>query len=119
MEERNYNRVGKEHGYEAVVPSCTEFFFVALRRRPDGAGAAGSRKKLLKASLGERLELEDADRVKGPVSGARQMTFQLSESRRVVESRRHDEEHREERRQIHRPAHGVGTRVPGTPQCVP
>ena len=94
-------------------------FFVALRRRPDGVGAAGSRKKLLKASLGERLELEDADRVKGPVSGARQMTFQLSESRRVVESRRHDEEHREERRQIHRPAHGVGTRVPGTPQCVP
>ncbi|XP_046635444.1 nucleolar protein 10-like [Daphnia pulicaria] len=73
------------------------------------------KKKLAKASLGERIHLEeDVDKVKlAPSAGSREMTFTLPQSERVTKAREQAEQHHEERRKIIRSANHLRTRGRG------
>nr|CAH0099809.1 unnamed protein product [Daphnia galeata] len=73
------------------------------------------KKKLAKASLGERIHLEeDVDKVKlAPSAGSREMTFTLPQSERVTKAREQAEKHHEERRKIIRSANHLRTRGRG------
>ena len=75
---------------------------------PTGDGP--KKKSALKASLGERIQTEDVDKIKTPASGAREMTFTLKQSERVIRAREEAKEHHEERRQIRRSAGGLKSR---------
>jgi len=73
------------------------------------------KKKLTKASLGERLHLEE-DVVKeklAPSSGAREMTFSLKPNERIERAKEEAKKHHEERRKLMRPAGHLRTRGRG------
>jgi len=73
------------------------------------------KKKLAKASLEERLHLEE-DVVKeklAPSSGSRQMTFSLKPNERIERAKEDAKQHHEERRKLIRPAGHLRTRGRG------
>jgi ribosome biogenesis protein ENP2 len=78
----------------------------------EGFGASSQsdepkRKKSAKASLGERIQSEDVDKIKTAPAGSREMTFTLKQSDRVIKAREQAKQHHEERRNIRRSASGL------------
>ncbi|XP_057375399.1 nucleolar protein 10-like isoform X1 [Daphnia carinata] len=73
------------------------------------------KKKLARASLGERIHLEeDVNKIKlAPSAGSREMTFTLPQSERVTKAREQAQHHHEERRKIIRSANHLRTRGRG------
>ena len=83
----------------AIKPGHKFEGFVASSRSDEP-----KRKKAAKASLGERIQLEDVDKLKTAPAGSREMTFTLKQSDRVIKAREQAKQHHEERSKIRRSA---------------
>jgi hypothetical protein len=87
----------------------TEFMAIKSGHKFEGFVASSrsdepKRKKAAKASLGERIQSEDVDKIKTAPAGSREMTFTLKQSDRVIKAREQAKQHHEERSKIRRSA---------------
>ena len=107
---QQYQTIRREHAekrkQEQKKPT-PKWELMAIKEGHKFEGLGGSsqsdepnRKKAAKASLGERIQSEEVDKIKVAPSGSREMTFTLKQSDRVIKAREQAKQHHEERRNV-------------------